>query len=65
MQFKQTKVNKERNVNRYDSRMQTGFDTAALVLANLFSVEKLKHLEIQEKDLFNKNELFFCTKACR
>lgn len=35
-----------------------------LVLANLFSVEKLKHLEIQEKDLFNKNELFFCTKAC-
>lgn len=64
MQFKQTKVNKERNVNRYDSRMQTGFDKAALVLANLFSVEKLKHLEIQEKDLFNKNELFFCTKAC-
>lgn len=49
MQFKQTKVNKERNVNRYDSRMQTGYDTAALVLANLFSVEKLKHLEIQEK----------------
>lgn len=44
--------------------MQTGFDKAALVLANLFSVEKLKHLEIQEKDLFNKNELFFCTKAC-
>lgn len=45
--------------------MQTGYDTAALVLANLFSVEKLKHLEIQEKDLFSKNELFFCTKACR
>lgn len=45
--------------------MQTGYDTAALVLANLFSVEKLTHLEIQEKDLFNKNELFFCTKACR
>lgn len=35
-----------------------------LIQANLFSVEKLKHLEIQEKDLFNKIELFFCTKAC-